>query len=474
MPRLRILSRRVVLRSERGVVLLTTLILMTLLAAIGGSGTIRSRVDLFISHNLRSGVQAFWLAQAGAEVGKNWLEAHLPGETFPMTLGPQALGEGTYTVRIEEIDARRYRITATGAGSEASRRVIEEVVSLPPFTPFGVVTSLDAGLQPDFTDPTTSPAGSGHRIPDFSIDGRNHALAGGLSPRCPDIAPFAVHQIRAQTDLINAQNSLKQRIVTRANRFCRADGGSTAFGVCTPGLAWVRGPTLLPRFAPQPCRPEEQACFLHLDLSAAVLRATAQPAHVHLPAAPDDRGPFTPGSATTPFAYLLAAEEQSQLQTALVEIQQQTARLPLEQVLEISHSIGRGSHTYGTGAQPRVTQIQDGHGLLRIHDGARVQGFGLLIIPRVVLLSNVTFQWQGIVVIVDDGDLRAEGPNVCGQILGAVLVQDGGTLGRKLDFDRVKRTGTCAPLAVNYSCEAVTRALVLLQRTVSWTEQFDV
>ena len=84
--------RRVVLGSERGVVLLTTLILMTLLAAIGGSRTLLSRVDLFLSQNLRSGVQAFWLAQAGAEAGKNWLEANLPGETFPVTLGPQALG----------------------------------------------------------------------------------------------------------------------------------------------------------------------------------------------------------------------------------------------------------------------------------------------------------------------------------------------------------------------------------------------
>ena len=132
---MRILFRRSVLRSERGVVLLTTLLLMTLLAAIGSSRTILSRVDLFISQNLRSGVQAFWLAQAGAEVGKNWLEANVSGETFPVTLGPQALGEGTYTVRIEELDARRYRITATGVGAEASRRVVEEVIALPRLRP---------------------------------------------------------------------------------------------------------------------------------------------------------------------------------------------------------------------------------------------------------------------------------------------------------------------------------------------------
>lgn len=470
---MRIPFRRVVLGSERGVALLTTLILMTLLAAIGSSRTILSRVDLFISQNLRSGVQAFWLAQAGAEVGKNWLEANLPGETFPVTLGPQVLGKGMYTVQIEELDARRYRITATGVGAEASRRVVEEVIALPPFTPGGAVTSLGAGLRPDFTDPTTSPAGSGHRIPDFSIDGRNHALAGDLSARCPDIAPFAVSQSQAQSDLITAQRSLKQRIVTRANRFCRADGNSTVFGVCTPGLAWVRGPTPLPRFDPLPCQLEEPSCFLRLDLSAAVLRATAQPAHVHLPAAPNDRGPFTPSSASTPFASLLPAEERRQLQTALVEIQEQVARLESDQVLEITQHLEHDSYTYGTAVQPRVTQIRAGPGSLRMGNAARVTGTGVLIIPRVVLLSNVTFQWQGIVVIMGEGDLRAVGPNVCGQILGAVLVQDNGTPGQRLDFDRVQRSGACAPLAVNYSCAAVARALMLLHRTVSWTEQFD-
>ncbi len=470
---MRILFRPRALRSERGVILLTTLILLTLLAAIGSSRTILSRVDLFISHNLRSGVQAFWLAQAGAEVGKNWLEANLPGETFPITLGPQALGEGTYTVQIEELDARRYRITATGVGAEASRRVVEEVVALPPFTPGGAVTSLGVGLQPDFTDPTTSPARSGHRIPDLSIDGRNHALAGDLSARCPDIAPFAVSQIQARTDLISAQHSLKQRIVTRANLFCRADGDSTASGVCTPGLAWVRGPALLPRFDSLRCQLEEPTCFLHLDLSAAALRATAQPAHVHLPTAPNDRGPFTPSSALTPFASLLSDEERRQLQTALAEIQQQIAGLEPEQVLEISQHLEHDSYTYGTAAQPRVTQIQAGSSSLRMENDARVTGAGILIVPRVVLLDNVTFQWQGIVVIMGEGALRAVGPNVCGQILGAVLVQDNGSPGQKLDFARVQRSSACTPLAVNYSCAAVVRALMLLHRTVSWTERFD-
>ena len=243
--------------------------------------------------------------------------------------------------------------------------------------------------------------------------------------------------------------------------------------MCTPGLAWVRGPTLLPRFDPLPCRPEEPTCFLRLDLSAAALRATAQPAQVHLPAAPNDRGPFTLSSASTPFAYLLSAEEQSQLQTARTTIQEQAARLEPDQVLEITHHLESGAYAYGTAVQPRVTQLQEGPSSLRMGNNARVTGAGILIIPRVVLLSNVTFQWQGLVVIVDEGDLRAVGPNVCGQILGAVLVQDNGSSSQNLDFNRVRRGSACPPCAINYSCAAVVRALMLLHRTVSWTEQVD-
>ena len=461
------------LRSEQGVALLATLILMTLLAAIGGSGTILSRADLFVSQNLLSGVQALWLAQAGAEVGKNWLENHLPGAAFPIAIGPEALGAGIYTVQIEDLDDGQYRITAVGEGHDASRRVVEEVVHIPQFTPLGVVTSLGDGLHPDFTDTAASPAGSGHRIPDFSIDGRNHAADGTLSPLCPDIAPFAVSQAEAQTDLINALNSLKQKIVRRANRFCHADGSSSAFGICTPSLAWVRGPLPLPRFIEESCAAHETACFLGLDLSAPVLRATARPAHVHLPEAPEDRGPFTPGPTTGPFARVFSVDEDAQLQTAVADIRNRIAELPPGQALHMTQSIGRGSHTYGSMDQPRITQVPNGGGPLRVHNGARVQGAGILTISRAGLLQNVTLHWQGIVLILDDGDLRATGPNVCGQILGAVVVQDDGKRDRKLDFDRVTRSSSCSPLAVNYSCETVTRALVLLQRTLSWTEQFD-
>jgi len=160
------------------------------------------------------------------------------------------------------------------------------------------------------------------------------------------------------------------------------------------------------------------------------------------------------------------------LHTAVDDILQRTAELPENKVLHLSHSLGGGSYTYGTWDEPKVTQVEDGADALDMSDGAEVNGAGVLIIPRVVRLRNVRFNWQGIVLVVGDGDLRVEEAHACGHILGAVVVRDDDAPDRKLDLDLVQQGGGCPPLAVNYSCETVSRALTLLMKTVSWTEKF--
>ena len=235
-------------RSEAGIVLITTLLLISLLMAIGASGLVLSRTDLLISQNLLTGMQALWLARAGTEIGKNWLETNLPVTPLPFTLGPAELANGTYTVSIAALGNRAYRLTAVGLGPEGSRRVVEEVVRLPDFTPAGAVTSDGDGLHPDFNDDS---GGVGRRIPDFSVDGRNHAPDGTLSALCPGVSPFAATQVAAQNDLSTAADTLKREVVTRANSFCQANG-SDAAGTCTPGLFWVRGSAGLPRFLSTP------------------------------------------------------------------------------------------------------------------------------------------------------------------------------------------------------------------------------
>ena len=462
--------------SQHGVALLATLLVTALLVAAAAGGAVVSRIDLFISGNLHSGVQAFWLAQAGAESGKNWLESNLAGATFPITIGPRRLGEGSFTVRIDAPAAGRYRITAIGEDDRASRRVVEEIVAIPALTPPGVVTSLGGGLWPDFRDPLSSTSDVGQRIPDFSLDGRHRAADGSLSGRCADVAPFAVAQPSAQSALVTAADALKQRLVTRANHFCDAAGRGTGSGSCTPGLAWLRGPAALPRFTAGTCAATDPVCFVNLDLSAAALRATAQPAELHVALPPDDRGPFHPGTAADAFVRLLDAAQRTQLAAALAEVRTRVAALPDDQVLDITDDLGSGLHTYGTPTAPRVTRVRGGIGPLRVGNGARLSGAGVLVVSRALKLDRASLNWHGLVMLMDDGALRAAEPEVCGRILGAVVVDASAATSAvgsgRFDLNRIARRD-CAPLAVAYSCETVSRALLLLQQTLSWTERLD-
>ena len=452
-------------RFEAGVVLVITLLLIMLLMVVAASGLGLSRSDLLVSRNLLTGVQALWTSRAGIEVGKNWLEANLPEAAFPVTLGPAVVGDGTYSVSIETLGNGDYRLTSIGVGPEESRRVVEEIVRLPDFAPRGVITSDGDGLHPDFDDGS---GGIGRRIPDFTVDGRNHAANGALSSLCPSLSPFAASQAVALNDLANAADLLKRDIVTRANAFCLADGGD-AGGPCLPGLFWVRGAGTLPRFQAGSCVATDPACFLNLDLGNAALRALAFPPDEHLPLVPDDRGPFTTGS--NPLVHLLTASEQGRLQTALHEIVLSVDELPEEKVSHISSSLHGGTYSYGSSMDPVVVRIDEGAGAIDLDGGVMVEGTGILLIPRVVRLSNATLNWKGLIVLTDAGDLRIENAPVCGQVLGAMVVHDDAALDRKLDFDKAQLDG-CAPLSIGYSCEAVTRALTVLMRTVSWIEKY--
>src|SRR5262249_13025195 len=150
---------------------------------------------------------------------------------------------------------------------------------------------------PDFND---NSGGVGRRIPDFTVDGRNHTPDGALSNLCPNVSPFSTIQATAQTDLTTAANTLKREVVTRANSFCQADG-SNATGICTPGLSWVRGNNVVPRFTDGLCSVADPSCYLNLNFATAALRATALPPLSNLPTVPEDRGPLGPVTGPLPF-----------------------------------------------------------------------------------------------------------------------------------------------------------------------------
>jgi hypothetical protein len=381
--------------SEAGFVIIPVLLFATLLLLLSMTNLSSNGTDLRTTRNRQSGVETLWIARAGTEVGKNWLEHNLFTTPLPVVLGPTSFGSGTYTVEIAAIENNTYRVTATGRGPEGSQQDIEEIVRLPNLLPLGVILDEGDGLHPDFDDHS---GGVGRRIPDFDIDGRNHAPNGALASTCPAIAPYGVTQPTAQGDLTAALATLKREVVARANAYCQAGGGSSGGGVCTPGLSWIRGRAALPRFTSDTCVATDPSCFVNLDLSAAALRATAQPPEEHPLPPPQDRGPFAPAVAPTlPFARLLTASEQSTIHAELDELMQRIGEIPDEKKLTISTNIASGTHTYGTLEKPQLTMVEDGAGALDISGGAVLNGAGILFIPRVLQLREATLNWQGLV-----------------------------------------------------------------------------
>lgn len=94
------------MRSQKGVMLLTALLLLLVVSLIGATLT-----ELFSAANLSARIhseeiKAFYLAEAGIAQGIHTLKGRLSeagGNVTPMTeetLGPVRLGEGTFTVKL--------------------------------------------------------------------------------------------------------------------------------------------------------------------------------------------------------------------------------------------------------------------------------------------------------------------------------------------------------------------------------------
>src|SRR3970040_3143682 len=84
-------------RGQEGIALVITLLVMTLLLIMGSAFMSISSTETLIAINERNRVQAYHLAEAGAERAIAQLNAN---SNYAGTGGEQALGTGTYTVTV--------------------------------------------------------------------------------------------------------------------------------------------------------------------------------------------------------------------------------------------------------------------------------------------------------------------------------------------------------------------------------------
>lgn len=88
---------RRLLSGERGMILLTSLLLLSLLLAVGLGSMVSVQNEFFITQNLRGGISALYLADAGIEWGKEQIGA-VPGNPPVLVDSMQNFSSGAFSV----------------------------------------------------------------------------------------------------------------------------------------------------------------------------------------------------------------------------------------------------------------------------------------------------------------------------------------------------------------------------------------
>jgi PilX N-terminal len=132
---------------ERGTALITALLIMASLTAIGVFSTNVTTVNQEIAGNLRASKQAVYLAEAGIHHAKRFLSQNKGnwaayGNANPQTLLPatQLATVGTYTVTIQDAGGGGRRVRATGNTSSNAMTVLESLMRIGPFNPGNAIT----------------------------------------------------------------------------------------------------------------------------------------------------------------------------------------------------------------------------------------------------------------------------------------------------------------------------------------------
>jgi cytoskeletal protein CcmA (bactofilin family) len=176
------------LQNESGVALVTGLVVMVLLTAIGTYAIHMTEIDETIAGNLKTSKQAFYVAEAGLQHAKTFLNQPANkgswstyAYTTPQTLiaATQLATMGTYAVTIQDAGSGARRLRSTGTTTSQGKTVIENLVWLGPYMPGGALTV--GGNLTISGNPTVAGTGGGvHANGNLSISG-NALISGNLT-----------------------------------------------------------------------------------------------------------------------------------------------------------------------------------------------------------------------------------------------------------------------------------------------------
>jgi hypothetical protein len=399
--------------------------------------------------------------------------------------------------------------TAQTGGPNGSRKLMRVEVVAPSIRPPGAITLGASTAAPVLS----STAG----IPTIAIDGRPHDVHGLLSaaPSCSMIAPLATDTAAGTAQLELSLNSVRKSIVTQANTACAQDGSSTVGNICTAGLWWVRGTDLLPRFittgsststtstsststsststssssgstpggsgsgrggrddddshgghhhsdptgAPDPtgaCSATDPSCFTNLDLAAPELFATSAVTGADIPvvALPADNiAPFTGGKGNQSDASIYQPASANIIANeiqAVMDFVNGSTSDPSYYTVSSATLLA----SYGTAAKPAIVVFTDS--TLSLQNSATgLSGYGVLVIPNALEVTNALLNWNGIVVIQSPtGHVTLN--SATGSINGTLLLQPGAALNLQNGSTASCGPGQlCTAFRLTYSCDAI-------------------
>ena len=375
-------------------------------------------------------------------------------------------------------------VTRGASGPSGARKLLQIEVVAPSIRPAGAVTAVSMNVSASGT------AG----IPPLAIDGRAHKLDGSLVDRslvtgtgsnaCSDISALATDTGSAQ--LAQALNQMRKNIVDMANASCSADGSGMNGNSCPPGLWWVRGTDLSPRFittvttitggssggsnsgegsshdgggdgsrliiSTSACGPTTPNCYTNLNLAAPQLFGSAAVTAPHVPTVtvPGATAPFIGGSGnqTDTTIYQPGAKQTVADQIAAVN-NLVAASVGQQNYFTATSTTLAGS--YGTQDHPAVVVFTDS--TLSLQSTATLSGYGVLVISNALEIGNGgTLNWNGIVLINSASGHATVSSGATGSINGALLLQPGAVF-------NLSNTASSAPsFSINYSCDAIDRA----------------
>jgi hypothetical protein len=379
-----------------------------------------------------------------------------------------------------------YMLTALAAtpqagGTNGSRKLLRFEVVAPSIRPPGALT---VGAS------STMPVLGSTGIPMIALDGRPHKLDGSLatSGGCSAIAPLATDSASGSAQLEQALDIVRKSIVDKANSSCKADGTDLNGNFCSPALWWVRGTNSTTRFTTSgsgtsgsntsgsntsgdssgsshdgdgghdhhhdptgipdsgACDPADPACYTNLDLSAAELFATSATAGTDVPVV------TVPSDGLAPFRGALGNQSDasiyqpgsSDIVNNGIKAVANLVNMSVDQPNYYAVSVSALASSYGTSTDPAIVVITDP--TLTLQNNAVLSGYGVLVVPSALEISNATLNWNGIVVVKSSTGHVTINAGAQGAINGVLLVQPGAALNLQNGSTSFRLT---------YSCDAI-------------------